>query len=76
MNTSKKKVSKKAGILSCSNKNVKTRTNIKKDGKTIVKKGTMGELLFQRKTPTGRGRSTVNFNGKEIEVTNSKLKCA
>ena len=65
--------SKKAGILAC--KHVVTRTDIKKKGKTVVKRGHAGQINFQRKTPAGYGRSTVDFDGKEVEVENSKLRC-
>ena len=71
----KKDVSKKAGVLSCSN--VKARTKIKKKGITIIK-GTTGNIELQRKTKHGYGRATVNFKGasKPIEVETSKIKCA
>ena len=65
--------SKKAGILAC--KHVVARSDIKKKGKPIVKKGSAGQINYQRKTPSGYGRSTVDFDGKEVEVENSKLKC-
>ena len=67
-------VSKKSGILSCSN--VKARTKIKKEG-IPVKKGTSGTIESQRKTKNGYGRSTVKFQGasKPIEVENSKIRC-
>lgn len=70
----KKDPSKKAGILAC--KHVITRTDIKRKGKTVVKKGSAGDINFQRRTPAGYGRATVDFDGKEVEVENSKLKCA
>ena len=66
-------VSKKAGILAC--KTVVTRTNITKKGRIVVKKGSSGNIEFQRRTPGGYGRSTVSFDGKEVEVENSKLRC-
>ena len=66
-------VSKKAGILAC--KTVITRTDIKRKGNVVVKKGASGDIEFQRRTPGGYGRSTVSFNGKEVEVENSKLRC-
>lgn len=69
----KKSPSRKAGILAC--KHVVTRSDIKRKGKTVVAKGSAGSISFQRKTPNGYGRSTVDFGGKEIEVENSKLKC-
>ena len=65
--------SKKAGILAC--KHVVARSDIRRKGKTVVRKGSAGDINFQRKTPNGYGRSTVDFDGKEIEVENSKLKC-
>jgi len=69
----KKGPSKKAGILAC--KNVIVRSDIKRKGKIVVKKGSAGEILFQRKTPNEYGRSTVDFSGKEVEVENSKIRC-
>ena len=66
--------SKKAGILAC--KHVVTRSDIKRKGKTVVKKKSAGDIIFQRRTPSGYGRSTVDFGGKEVEVENSKLKCS
>ena len=65
--------SKKAGILAC--KHVVARSDIKRKGKTVVNKGSPGQISYQRKTPAGYGRSTVDFGGKEVEVENSKLRC-
>jgi len=73
MSKKKNGASKKAGILAC--KNIVTRTDIKKKGKIIVRKGTGGTINYQRKTPSGYGRSTVSFEGKEIEIENSKIRC-
>lgn len=64
----------KSGVLSC--KDVVARTNIKKPHGNI-KKGTPGTIDFQRKTPNGYGRATVNFKGSSgpIEVETSKIRC-
>lgn len=65
---------KKSGVLSC--KNVVARTNIKKPHGSI-KKGTVGTIDYQRKTPQGYGRATVNFKGSSgsVEVETSKIRC-
>ena len=65
---------KKSGVLSC--KNVVARTNIKKSHGSI-KKGTAGTIDYQRKTPQGYGRATVNFKGSSgpVEVETSKIRC-
>lgn len=70
-----KVVSKKSGVLSCSN--VQARTKIKRNGVTVTK-GTTGSIELQRKTKHGYGRATVRFKGatKPIEVETSKIKCA
>lgn len=70
----KKGVSKKAGVLSCSI--VEARTKIKRNGITIIK-GTAGNIELQRKTKHGYGRATVRFKGasKPIEVETSKIRC-
>jgi len=68
---SNKKVNK-SGVLSC--KNVVARTDFEKDGIKIKKK-TLGTILYQRKTPGGHGRATVDFGGKEVEVETSKIRC-
>jgi len=72
MSKNKSNPSKKAGILAC--KNVVTRSSIERKG-IRLKRGTPGIIKHQRETPAGYGRSTVDFDGKEVEVENSKLRC-